>query len=126
MILGLGLDVCQISRMEETLSHARFLARFFSEEEQAYVLSRGKMAAATAAGIFAAKEAFVKALGTGFTDTALSNIGVTHDANGAPRYALSGRAKEEAEAFGVSGAFLSITHDGGVAAAVCVLEGKDK
>ena len=126
MILGIGLDICQISRMEETLGHARFLARFFSEEEQAYILSRGKLTASSAAGIYAAKEAFVKALGTGFTDTALADIAVTHDDMGAPRYDLKGNARSAASARGIWHIFLSITHDGDVAAAVCVLEGESK
>ncbi len=124
MIRGIGLDVCQISRMEETMTRARFLARFFSEEEQAYVAGRGKLAASSAAGIYAAKEAFVKALGTGFTDTELSDIAVVHDSFGAPRYDLRGKARDNASKRGVTALFLSITHDGDIAAAVCVLEGE--
>lgn len=108
--------------MEETLRHAHFLTRFFSEEEQAYILSRGKVQAASAAGIFAAKEAFAKALGTGLVSANLAEIGVTHDDKGAPSYHLSGAALELLAARGAKRAFLSITHDGGVAAAVCVLE----
>lgn len=122
MIRGIGLDICEISRMEGTLRHAHFLTRFFSEGEQAYILSRGKVQAASAAGIFAAKEAFSKALGTGFTSAKLSDISVSHDALGAPEYILSGAALEQMAARGAKRAFLSITHDGGVAAAVCVLE----
>ena len=117
MIRGIGLDICRISRMEEAISRPRFLERFFSEEERAYVRSRGNCAPQTAAGLFAAKEAFLKALGTGIDTLALADIGITHDEKGAPRYRLTGRYADLASA-----AWLSITHDADVAAAVCVLE----
>ena len=117
MIRGIGLDLCEISRMAEAISRPRFLERFFSEEERAYIAAKGPTAAQTAAGLYAAKEAFVKALGTGIQSLNLREIAVTHDGQGAPRYCLSGRYAALASA-----AWLSITHDGGIAAAVCVLE----
>ena len=55
MIAGVGLDLCEISRMEKLLSDGRFLARFFAVEEQGYIQSKGKGAAQTMAGIYAAK-----------------------------------------------------------------------
>ena len=61
MIIGIGMDLCDISRMEKLLSDGRFLARFFSAEEQAYIQSKGKSAAQSMAGIYAAKEALAKA-----------------------------------------------------------------
>ena len=117
MIRGIGLDLCEIRRMEEAITHPHFLSRVFSSEEQAYILSKGSTGGQTAAGLYAAKEAFVKALGTGIQSLDLQEIAVTHDAEGAPRYRLSGRYAALASA-----AWLSITHDGGIAAAVCVLE----
>ena len=61
MIIGIGMDLCDISRMEKLLSDGRFLARFFSAEEQAYIRDKGRRAAETMAGIYAAKEALAKA-----------------------------------------------------------------
>lgn len=123
MIIGVGLDICQISRMEENLQNAHFLLRFFSEEERAYIAERGKLAASSLAATFAAKEALVKAMGTGFQSTSLDEIAILHDACGAPYYDLRGAIRQSAEQKNVKHAFLSITHEAGLAAAMCVLEG---
>ena len=77
MVKGLGLDLCEISRMDKLLENDRFLNRYYTEEEKTYIRSKGINAAQTAAGIFAAKE---------------------------DRFELS------------------VSHDGGIAAAVCVRE----
>lgn len=121
MIVGIGLDLCEISRMEKLMEDGRFLARYFSAEEQAYIQSKGKGAAQSMAGIFAAKEALGKALGVGITAD-LRQVCVTHDLNGAPGYILEGEYARFAEDRRVSSFFLSISHDGGMAAAMCVAE----
>ena len=118
MSRGLVLDLCEISRMEKLSADERFLNRYFNEGEIGYIRSKGKSAAQTMAGIYAAKEALAKALGTGITFD-LKEISIFHDEAGMPAYSLSGKAKKmgEGDRF-----FLSITHDGGIAAAVCVRE----
>ena len=121
MIVGLGLDLCAIARMEKLLQDDRFLARFFTQEEQDYIHGKGKAAPSTMAGIFAAKEALCKALGTGIVDD-LRHIGIRHDSRGAPSYALQGEYARYAEDRRIASFYLSITHDGGMAAAVCVAE----
>ena len=66
MILGIGTDLCQVERMEKSLSRAGFAAHVFSGAERALLDSRrGAARAQTAAANFAAKEAFLKACGTG-------------------------------------------------------------
>ena len=125
MIIGIGMDLCEISRMEKLLSDGRFLARFFSAEEQAYIQSKGKNAAQSMAGIFAAKEALAKALGTGITSGALADICILHDEHGAPYYDLCGSYAEIAKKRQINALFLSITHEAGIAAAMCVAERKD-
>lgn len=126
MITGIGLDVCQVARMEELLEKEHFLSRYFCEEEQEYIRSRGQMAAQTMAGIFAAKEALVKCLGTGFTDTRLCDIAVLHDKFGAPCYDLRGSYALHAAQRSITALHLSITHDGGIAAAVAIAERAEK
>ncbi len=118
MCVGLGIDLCEISRMEKHLDDDRFLERFFTQDEIQYIRSRGKGAAQTLAGLFASREALGKALGTGI-DFELKEAEICHDASGLPFYHLTGRLAErtEGERF-----LLSITHDGGVAAAVCIRE----
>ncbi len=122
MIAGVGMDLCEINRMEKLLSDGRFLARFFSEEEQKYIQGKGKTAAQSMAGIFAAKEALAKALGKGVSGGELKDISVLHDGAGAPYYDLRGSWALLAKSKGVTALHLSISHDGGVAAAVCIAE----
>ena len=121
MIAGVGIDLCEISRMEKLIQDERFLIRFFSSEERTYIQAKGKAAAQSMAGVFAAKEALTKALGVGIAAD-IREISVLHDANGAPYYSLSGDYARMAEERGISAFFLSITHEGDMAAAVCVAE----
>ena len=125
MIAGVGIDLCEISRMEKLLNDSHFLARYFSPKEQAYIQGKGRGAAQTMAGIYAAKEALAKALGAGIVSADLWAVEVTHDKYGAPAYELQGEYARLAEDKRISSFSLSITHDGGMAAAVCVAERKD-
>lgn len=122
MIVGVGIDLCAVARMEKQLENGRFLARFFSEEEQAYIENRGKSAAQSMAGIFAAKEALAKALGTGLTAGEMRDICVLHDKLGAPYYELRGDYAVHAAQRNITHLHLSISHDGGMAAAVAIAE----
>lgn len=121
MITGVGIDLCEISRMEKLLRDSHFLSRYFTDEEQRYIESKGITAAQTMAGIYAAKEALAKALGCGIAGN-LKEVSISHDSFGAPHYSLMGEYARLAEDRRVSAFFLSITHDAGVAAAVCVAE----
>ncbi len=121
MIRGLGCDLCAISRMEKIMADGRFLHRYFTEEERAYIAARAR-GAQTAAGIFAAKEALVKALGTGFGSLAPADVEITHDASGAPAYLIK-KTRSALQARGAQSAFLSVTHDGDYAMATAILEG---
>lgn len=122
MLIGIGLDLCEIARMEEAVKRDGFLERFFTDEEQAYIRARGAGAAQSAAACFAAKEAALKAMRCGVA-LPLRDVGVTHDENGAPSYALTGQAAQRMAQLGGKRMLLSITHEKGMAAAVAVLEG---
>ncbi len=122
MIVGIGCDLSGISRWEDETARDRLLDRWFCPEEREYVRSRGRAAAQSAAGIFCAKEALAKALGTGFSSVSPLDICVTHTPGGAPCFRLSGSAALAAERIGARRFHLSITHDAGVAAAFCVAE----
>ena len=122
MITGVGLDLCEISRMDKLLQDGRFLARFFSAEEQEYIRGKGKTAAQSMAGIYAAKEALTKALGVGLSGGEMADIAVLHDHSGAPYYDLRGNWARLAAEKGVTSLHLSISHESGLAAAVCVAE----
>lgn len=123
-MIALGLDICEIARIEKAIEkNDGFLRRYYTQEEQHYLQQRGNAAAQSAAAMFAAKEAFLKALGVGLSGgIALSDIGITHDALHCPAYALSEKADRRMREKGAKAAFVSLSHDVGMAAAVCILE----
>jgi holo-[acyl-carrier protein] synthase len=123
VILGLGLDVVEVSRIARQLespSADRFLARVFTPAERSYCEQYRDRANRYAAR-FAAKEAASKALGAP-AGIAFLDVEVVRE-NGAPRLVLSGVAGESARALHVERVHLTLTHDGGFAAAVVILEG---
>lgn len=122
-MIGLGVDMCEIARIEKTLEKGdAFLRRYYTDGERAYIAARGKVGAQSAAAMFAAKEAFLKAVGAGISSIPLYDVGVEHDEAGAPRYELRGAALERMAALGAMRAHLSITHEAGIACAVAVVE----
>ncbi|MBQ3379769.1 MAG: holo-ACP synthase [Clostridia bacterium] len=124
MIIGVGIDLVEIARIERLIADPRFLSKVYSETERDYIKSQGKAAAQSAAGMFAAKEAFSKALGTGFLGMSLDSVSVEHNERGAPYLVLSGKAAEAAKMLGAK-FFLSITHTDTTAGAVVIAEKKD-
>jgi len=122
MIVGVGIDVCSIERMKRAIERHgdRFFARICSEEERGDL--RGRDVATFLAGRFATKEAFAKAL-DGAPGVGWHELRVRRAASGRPNLELYGKALDLARSAGASRWHMSITHDGGVAAAVVVLEG---
>lgn len=123
-ITGLGVDIVEIERMAEALRRRpRMKERLFSEEERAYCDKRNKPEIHYAMR-FAAKEAVLKALGTGFSGMRFRDVEVMRDERGRPVPKLSGRAAEVAEAAGVVEMHLSLsfTHSTAVASAVAITE----
>ena len=123
-MIGLGIDLCEIARIDTTIAKTEgFLRRYYGPEERDYLAARGQMMAQSAAAMFAAKEAFLKALGTGLSGgVAMADVCVTHDAQGRPAYRLAENALAAMRSIGAQTAHLSLTHDAGMAAAVCLLE----
>lgn len=121
---GVGVDLVSVPRMARALERTpRLKQRLFTAEEIAYCESCARPAEHYAAR-FAAREAVVKALGTGFGGVGLSGVSVALDAQGRPTAVLSGRALEVAEAQGVVEVDISLshTHEVAVANAVAVTE----
>ena len=101
MIIGIGSDLCNIDRIQASLDRfgERFVARVFTDIERAKSERRTLMRAATYAKRFAAKEAFSKAVGTGFKrGVFMKDIGVVNLPSGAPTLALTGGAKARLDA----------------------------
>ena len=126
MIFGTGIDIVDISRFERFVreNNELLFKRLFTEQEQAYCTTRRRSAQHYALR-FAAKEAFVKALGTGIGDgIAWRDMEVVNAPSGKPELVLSGRAAELFREHGLDRVFLSLSHDGNYAVASVILEGK--
>ena len=126
MIIGLGIDVCRIERVQRFLERygPRFTRRCFTPIEIEHC-SRYANQAEQFAGRIAAKEAASKALGTGWRrGVHWKCFEVAHEMSGKPILRIHGRAAELASQMGVLHVNVSITHDAGVAAAVVVFEGE--
>jgi holo-[acyl-carrier protein] synthase len=124
VITGLGVDIVEIDRMREALERRpRLKERLFSAEERAYCEKRSRPAVHYALR-FAAKEAVLKALGTGFRGMRFTDVEVVRETSGRPVPRLSGRAAERAEELGVVEMHLSLsfTHSTAVASAVAITE----
>lgn len=124
MILGIGIDTVEISRFQRFLDEGNqaLLNRLFAQAEQECCRPK-KQAASCLAARFAAKEAFVKALGTGLRDgICWTEIEVINDLLGKPSLKLSGRALHFFSERGTVTAHLSLSHDGGHAVAQVILE----
>lgn len=122
MIVGTGIDLVTISRIAPWLENEDLCRRFFHEQELVDVHSRGVEAARSLAARFAAKEAFAKAIGTGFAGLALKQICVVSEPSGKPSLCVEGSARDALEAAGASRIHLSLTHEGDLAAAQVILE----
>ncbi|MEP6758953.1 MAG: holo-ACP synthase [Actinomycetota bacterium] len=123
-IVGLGVDICEIARMERALArHPTMRARVFTPEEIAYCDGKARPAESYA-GRFAAREAVIKAVG-GYRGKRWQDISVTRHPSGAPIIALAGNAKRRADALGISRVLITFTHEktSAVAFAVAVTDG---
>ena len=129
MIIGLGSDLCNIERIKNSLERfgERFENRVFTDVEKAKAAKRPYTRAETYAKRFAAKEAFSKAVGTGFKrGVYMKDIGVVNAPSGAPTLALTGGAKERLDALVPAGmkahVHLTLTDDHPWAQAFVIIE----
>ena len=123
VVYGIGIDLVRIARMDRAIERHgdRFAQRILGDDERlAYAESQRR--AAFLAKHFAAKEALLKALGTGLRDgMTWHEIAVHRDRLGKPWIACSGRVRERLEQAGVRGCHLSLTDEGDYAAAFVTL-----
>ncbi len=120
---GVGVDLLRIERMEKMLERRgrKVLTKLLCAAEIKEVRARRNTARALAM-CFAAKEAFVKALGTGFSGVSFKDAGVVREGNGRPRLIFSRRMKAQLKSMGVGAAHVSLSDDGGMVCAYVVLE----
>ena len=121
MIIGIGCDLTETARMAAALRKDGFAERVFTERERK--ACTGAHAVEHYAARFAAKEALLKALGTGLRDGSLREMETVNDALGKPVLTVTGRLRERLDALGVGRVHVTLSHTRETAMAVVVLEG---
>ena len=121
MICGTGTDIVEIKRIEKALNKESFVKKCFTENEIIYLKSKN-FSPETAAGIFAAKEAISKALGTGFRGFMPQDLEILHNEFFKPYVNLLPKAEKIADNLGVNNIHISISHCKDYALAFAVAE----
>jgi len=124
MIVSIGIDIVEVYRIKETMQRTpRFVERVFTAGERAYCDAKGAAAAQSYAARFAAKEAFLKALKTGWRGRITwHDMEILNDAQGVPDLQISGEARILLENLGANRIHLSLSHTTDHAVAQVVLE----
>ena len=123
MIFGIGTDVVQVERIEKTLARFgdHFVNRLLMKEEYAHY-EKTKRKVRFVAMRFAAKEAVVKAMGTGFAHGMwIRDVGVVQNSWGKPEVIYSARGREMCEKLGIGEGHITLTDEAGLVVAVAVL-----
>ena len=122
-MLGIGCDLADVERIEKAIMRKGFKERVFTQEEIAYCTGSHGDKAQSYAARFAAKEAFLKAIGTDLRGSGqLTEISVTNDELGKPELKVTGYYAAYAEKLGVKKIHLTLSHTSTTAMAVVVLE----
>src|SRR5690554_69195 len=122
-IIGHGVDIIEISRIAQAITKESFQKRVFSAQERSQLQMKGPE---SWAGRFAAKEAVMKALGTGWSQgVGFAQIEIVTLDSGRPVVNLHGRALEVSRALGVSDLLVSISHSGDYAIAMVMAVGEE-
>lgn len=115
-----GIDVVKISRFEKDAKNQLFFEKYFTKQEIEYAYSKNKKLE-TVAGLFACKEAFLKALGIGIGGGIdLKEINIFHE-NGKPKIEITPKIDYYLTGLSCSQVSVSISHDGDIATAICVI-----
>jgi holo-[acyl-carrier protein] synthase len=124
VIISIGIDIVEVYRIGETIQRTpRFASRVFTAQERAYCDAKGAASAQSYAARFAAKEAFLKALKTGWRGRITwQDMEILNDAQGVPNLEIKGEARILLENLGANKIHLSISHTTDHAVAQVVLE----
>lgn len=125
-IIGTGIDIVELSRIEKSAASEAFCRRVFTEAELAYADGRGKQRTASLAARWAGKEALLKSLGTGLVGAmSLTDIEILPDEKGAPVVTLQGAVQRQAQKLGVTEIKMTLSHGRDSAVSECVLWGEE-
>lgn len=125
LIVGMGIDIIEVPRIAKQLDSGaeNFIHRIFTEDEVRYCEGKLRNKAQNYAVRFAAKEAFFKAIGTGWRNgLSWRDIAMINDELGKPSIVVSGQAQKIIEALHVSKIHVSVSHLKQVAVAIIILE----
>lgn len=124
MIVSIGIDIIEVYRISETLARTpRFVERVFTEKERLYCDAKGAASAQSYAARFAAKEAFLKALKTGWRGKITwHDIEIISDEKGVPSLKIEGESRNILENLGANQIHLSLSHTTEHAVAQVILE----
>ena len=124
MIVSIGIDIIEVYRIRETISRTpRFAERVFTGRERAYCEAKGAASAQSYAARFAAKEAFLKALKTGWRGKITwQDIEICSAESGVPSLEIKGEARKIFDASGANKIHLSLSHTTEHAVAQVILE----
>lgn len=125
-MIGIGVDVTRVERFQNRSLDSSFCRKVYGREELAWLAQRGENRRTEGlAGAWAAKEAFLKAAGTGLSGFNLSDIQLLHRKSGAPYLKFSAEAEQWMQSQNAL-AHVSVSHDGGICTAFVVLEVQNK
>jgi len=123
MILGIGTDIVAIGRFNTLIQKESFLKKIYTPHELEHCKSKNKGRVASLAVRYAAKEAVMKALGTGYAKgIAFTDINISNDTQGKPQVVLTGFTKTYAEQMGIERIHLSLSHESEYAIAYVIME----
>lgn len=126
MIFGIGVDLLRQERMDKVYArHGERLVNRILLDDERREFERSKRPARYLAMAFAAKEAFVKALGTGFRGVSYRDAGTVHEKSGKPVFTYSARMKTRLKKLGIVAGHVTLTDEGGMICAMAVLETKN-
>ncbi|MCL2229357.1 MAG: holo-ACP synthase [Firmicutes bacterium] len=116
--MGIGIDIIETSRFVGMDKEK--MARMFSSREMDYI-ARKNYAPETLAGLFSAKEAFFKAIGTGISQNTIMDVEVLHQSSGAPYYNIGSKVRDEHKYLSTSKIQLSISNTKELSVSVCIV-----
>jgi len=121
-MMKVGIDILESGRMEKLSKNNNFLNQIFTENEIKYIKKMDNFLPRMA-GIFCAKEAFLKALGYGVKNgISFNEIEVKHEENGRPYYELSNHVQDVLKALQIMECDLSISHTDKISTAICIMK----
>lgn len=124
MLIGVGIDIIEIERIKKAMENSLFAKRFFTELEKEYCERKNNQKFASYAARFAAKEAFVKSLGSGFRKGQFTDISVENNELGCPNIVLNGYYLDLVKKRNIKKIHLSLSHSKQWAVAQVILEGE--